>query len=188
MNADQLEYLESPPTAGTATASKGVLLDASAEIDSWTFARSHEIGDVLHTYTDHTVTTAEVLTLNATPVQITQPPSATQFLVFEGAWIWYDYNSAAYAAIGAGDDLTITYEGAGAEVGRCECTGFLDATNDEYRYVPPLRPALATAAGIDGTALLGSHFELAMLTGEVTTGDSPLKIRTFYAVVDKSFA
>jgi hypothetical protein len=188
VNADELEYIEGTITAGTATASKAVKLGSGASMNSWNFSSSYEIGDVVHKYEDALITAAQLLALNATPIQITNSGAATELIVFEGAQLFLDYNSAAYAAIAAGDDLTITYESAGAEVGRCECTGFLDQTNDEYRWVPALHPAVATAAGIDGTALLGSHFEIAMLTGEVTTGDSPLYIRTFYAVVPKSFA
>jgi hypothetical protein len=188
VSVNNLELLEGAPTAGTATASKGALLSTGAEMDVWNFKNSHEIGDVLYKYQDHEITTGELLALNATPQQITDGPAATEFIVFDGAWIWYDYNAAAYGGIAAGEDLTITYEGAGAEVGRCETTGFLDQTADEVRWVPPLAPAIATAAGIDGTALLGKHLEIALLTAEITTGDSPLKIRTFYHVVPSTLS
>ena len=189
VSANNLEVLEATlPVAGTATANKGALLDVSKEMDTWNFSVSHEIGDVLYKYQDHMVTSTELLALNATPQNITDAPAVTEFIVFDGALIWYDWNAAAYAAIAAGEDLTITYDGAGAEVGRCETTGFLDAVADEIRWVPPLRPALATAAGVDGTALLGKCLEIGLLTAEITTGDSPLKIRTFYHVVPSTLA
>lgn len=103
-----------------------------------------------------------------------------------GAQIWYDYNSAAYAGIGATEELAIRYTGsAGAIVGTCEATGFLDQTADEQRYVYPLSPNTAPDTSVEPVA--NAPLVLHMLVGEVTTGNSPLKIRIRARMVPTSW-
>jgi hypothetical protein len=123
---------------------------------------------------DVTVTAAQMLALNATPKQLVAAPGTGYALVFVGAVVFLDYNSAAYAGIAAGEDLSVKYtDGSGLEVGALEATGFLDATADALRYVPP-----KAVAGI--TPVADAALVLHMLTGEVTTGDSPVKLRVYY--------
>ena len=123
---------------------------------------------------DVTITAAQMLALNATPQSLVPAPGAGYALVFDGAVVFLDYNSAAYAGIAAGEDLSIKYtDGSGLEVGALEATGLLDATADALRYVPP--KAVAGFTPVANAALV-----LHMLTGEVTTGDSPLKLRVYY--------
>lgn len=132
-------------------------------------------------YRDVTVTSAEILALNATPKTLVPAPGAGKVLVFEGAVVALDYGSAAYAGIAAGEDLSIKYEnGSGLEVAQCEATGFLDQTADQLRYV---RPQAAASGNSSITPLANKALVLHMLTGEVTTGNSPLKCRIFYRVV-----
>ncbi len=126
---------------------------------------------------DVTVTSAQLLALNATPKTLVAAPGAGKAIIFEGAVLHLDYNSAAYAGIAAGEDLSFKYtDGSGVEVATCEATGFLDATADEARYVRP-----ADVAGFEPTA--NAALVLHMLTGEITTGNSPLKVRVYYRIV-----
>ncbi len=123
---------------------------------------------------DVTITAAQMLALNATPQSLVTAPGAGYALVFVGAVAFLDYNSAAYAGIAAGEDLSIKYtDGSGLEVGVLETTGFLDQTADQLRYVPP--KAVAGFTPVANAALV-----LQILTGEITTGDSPLKLRVYY--------
>ena len=128
-----------------------------------------------------TVTTAQILALNATPVALVAAPGANKALIFDGALIWLDYNSAAYAGIAAGEDLAVKYtDGSGLQVGSCEATSFLDLTADAIRWMNPYRAASGVS---DITPVANAALVLQMLVGEVITGNSPLKIRTFYRVV-----
>lgn len=133
---------------------------------------------------DVTLTAAQMLALNATPQTLVAAPGAGYALVFEGALLFLDYNSAAYAGIDSGDDLSVKYtNSSGAALGGCEATGFLDATADAIRYVR----ATGAASGVSQiTPVANSPLVLHMLTGEITTGNSPLKVRTFYRTIPTS--
>jgi len=123
---------------------------------------------------DVTIPAAQMLALFATPRTLVQAPGAGYALVFVGAVAFLDFAAAAYAGIAAGEDLSVKYtDASGLEVGALEATGFLDATADALRYVPP-----KAVAGI--TPVANAALVLHMLVGEVTTGDSPLKLRVYY--------
>ena len=128
-------------------------------------------------YVDVTVTSAQLLALNATPQTIVAAPGAGKALIFIGALVFLDYNSAAYAGIAEGEDLSVKYtDGSGLEVGKLEATGFLDGTADAVRFGPA-----SPVAGF--TPVANAALVLHMLTGEVTTGNSPLKLRVFYRTI-----
>lgn len=125
-----------------------------------------------------TVSSAEILALNATPKTLVAAPGAGRILILEGVVLFYDYNSAAYAGIASGEDLSVKYtDGSGTAVGGCEATGFLDQTADAVRYI---RPYTATSGVSDLTPVANAALVLHMLTGEITTGNSPLYARVFY--------
>jgi hypothetical protein len=123
---------------------------------------------------DVTIATAAVKTLNATPVNLVEAPGAGYALIFLGAIISVDFNSAAYDGVAAGEDLSVKYTGAaGLEIGSLEATGFIDQATDQMRYIPP-----KAVAGI--TPVANSPIVLHMLVGEIATGDSAVKVRTYY--------
>lgn len=128
-----------------------------------------------------TVSTAEVLALNATPKTLVAAPGSGKAIIVEDAQFFYDYNSAAYAGIAAGEDLAIKYtDASGAQIAQVEATGFLDQTTDQFRHVRP-----TTTAQI--TPVANSPVVLHMLTGEIITGNSPVKVRVRYRTVDVSW-
>jgi len=140
---------------------------------------------VVYKKEDTLVTSAQVLALNATPQTVVAAPGASQALIFDGALIFLDFNANAYAGVAAGEDLVFRYTGSGNDEvsAQIETTGFLDQTNDETRYAVP--------AGVNGTVLdfdltdnANEGIQLALLVGEVITGDSPLKVRVFYRQID----
>ncbi len=111
-------------------------------------------------FADVTVTTGELLALNTTPKTLV----------------------TAYDGIAAGEDLSIKYTNAsGVEVAQIEATGFLDGTADETRYVKA-----ASAAAVQPVA--NAALVLSMLVGNIATGDSPLKVRTFYRVLPETWS
>lgn len=133
-------------------------------------------------YADVTVTTGELLALNTTPKTLVAAPGAGNILVLDTAQLWLDYNSTAYDGIAAGEDLSIKYtNGSGVEVAQIEATGFLDGTADETRYVKA-----ASAAAVQPVA--NAALVLFMLTGNIATGNSPLKVRTWYRVLPETWS
>jgi hypothetical protein len=121
-----------------------------------------------------TVSTAELLALNATPKQLVAAPGAGKALILIDAQFNLPYNSAAYAGIAAGEDLEIRYtDGSGALVATVETTGFLDAVASAHRHVYPASAAAIVPA--DNAALV-----LDLASAEITTGNSPLKVRVRY--------
>lgn len=132
-------------------------------------------------YVDVTVTTGQLLALNATPKTLVAAPGAGKLLMFHRALLFLDYNSAAYDGIAAGEDLSFKYtNGSGAQVASVEATGFLDATADALRIA---QPDVAAPTPVANAALV-----LHMLTGEIATGNSPLIVRTFYSVLPSTLS
>lgn len=148
----------------SAAGSTGILLDPS-----------------LDQFVNVTITSAQLLALNATPITLVAAPGANKALIFLGAMVTKAAGTA-YAGIAAGEDLAIKYTGtAGLEVGEVEPVGFLDQTTAQFRYITPV---------VQGTAPISSFLPVAnavlvahMLVGEITTGTSDLKFRVFYRVV-----
>lgn len=130
---------------------------------------------------DVTITSAQMLALNATPQTLVAAPGAGKALILEGLQLFLDYNSAAYADIAAGEDLAVKYTGSGGlQVAQVEATGFLDQTSDQLRWAHAFNAASGDSSF---TPVANAPLVLHMLTGEVTTGDSPLKCRVFYRVI-----
>lgn len=129
-----------------------------------------------------TITSEQLLALNATEQPLVAAPGAGKVLIFKGAMMFLDYGGTAYSGIGATEDLTIRYtDESGAVVANIETTGFLDATADAIRWVSP-----ASVAAV--TPVANSPLVLHLSAGEVTTGNSPLLVRTFYDVLDSSWS
>ena len=129
-----------------------------------------------------TITSAELLALNATPIAILPAPGAGFANIFVGALVRKPAGTA-YAGIAAGEDLSVKYtDGSGAEVAACETTGFLDSTADQIRYVRAHAP---DGAGVDSaiTPVANAAMVLHLLVGEIITGDSDLILEVLYHVV-----
>lgn len=135
-------------------------------------------GGLIWTKTD--ISSAELLALNATPINIVPAPGANKILILDSALVFYNYNSTAYAGIGASEDLAIKWNtGSGTIAGSMEATGFLDATSDQYRLMSIVGTLTATITPQINTALV-----LHMTVGEITTGNSPLVVITRHSVLD----
>lgn len=133
-------------------------------------------------FTDVTVSAAEVLGLGTTPKTLVAAPGAGKLLVLETCQLWLDFATTAYDGIASGEDLSIKYTNAsGVEVAQIEATGFLDGTADETRYIKA-----ASAAAVQPVA--NAALVLTMLVGNIATGDSPLKVRTFYRVLPETWS
>jgi len=95
--------------------------------------------------------------------------------------LFLDYATTAYDGIAAGEDLNIRYtDGSGALLATVETDPFLTATADATRYVLP-----TTTAAV--TPVANAPLVLYMATGNIATGDSPLKVRVRYRVIDTAW-
>lgn len=135
-----------------------------------------ELSDEALAYADVTISTTELLALNVTPKTIVAAPASGYCIVPVGAVLFLDYNSAAYDGIAAGEDLAFKWtDKNGAELFQVETTGFLDQGSDQLRYA---QPTTALVTPVAAAAVV-----LHLLTAEIATGDSPLKIRFYYRIV-----
>ena len=147
--------------------------------------RNYERTAALVKRVDVTISSAQLLALNATPRSLVAAPGSGLYLVFDGAII-HKPAGTAYGGIAGGEDLSIKYtDASGLEVGVCEATGFLDQATAQVRYV---YPSLATATGGAGintaiTPVANAALVLHLLTGEIITGTSPLYVRAYYKVI-----
>jgi hypothetical protein len=123
------------------------------------------------------VSSAQVLSLNASPVTLVSAPGSGKMLVFDEAVV-HKPAGTAYAGIEAGDDLAIKYSNAsGAQVNTTlEVTGFMDQTTAQTRITRPIATEYTPAEN--------APLVLHMLNSEITTGDSPLYVTISYHVVE----
>lgn len=133
------------------------------------------------TSVDVVVTTGELLALNATPKELVAAPGLLKAIIVEDIQLMLDYNSIAYNGVAAGEDLEVRYtDGSGALVATIETTGFVDQAADEYRQVFPV--TTAATESVANAALV-----LRLASGEIATGNSPLKVRVRYRTVDTAW-
>ena len=131
---------------------------------------------------DVTITSAQLLALNATLITIIPAPGTNRFNLFRGA-IAHKASGVAYAGVAAGEDIAFKYTNAsGLAVAEIEVTGFLDQATAQTRYV---HPYIATGVTADSsiTPVVNAAIVAEMLTGEIITGDSDLLLRVFYSVM-----
>ena len=166
----ELEFLDGA-LAGSQVAGKTLVPDANKELDG--------IGVIEKV--DKLISTAQVLALFGTPIEIVPAPGAGVYLEFLGAYIFLDYNSAAYAS-DAGEDLVFKYtNAAGAVVSHSIDGTVFHATADALAYARPSNPAADTIVAVANAAIV-----LHLLVGEWITGNSPLKIRCYYRTIRKA--
>lgn len=134
-------------------------------------------------FVDVVISTAELLALNTTPKTIVAAPGAGLAIVPASplaAILHLDFNSAAYDGIAAGEDLSFKYtDESGTQLFTVEATGFLDEAADAVRYAAD--PTLVTPEADEPVVL---H----MLTGNIATGNSPLRVRFYYRIVPTALA
>ncbi len=122
-----------------------------------------------------TITSAQLLALNATPQEIVAAPGAGKMLEFVSMAV-HKPAGTAYAGVAGGEDLAVKYtNGSGAQVNTSlETTGFVDQTTAQTRIT---RAIVTEYTPVENAALV-----LQLLSGEITTGDSPLYLTVRYRV------
>ncbi len=158
----------------------------SERIENW-----DNIGFQLVTHvTRFTISSAQLLALNATPISVVPAPGAGLILV---PILWGVTKAAgtAYAGVAAGEDLVLKFtDGSGVVAATpIETTGFLDQTTLQTRYANGHATGdSATPAPALGTAQANAALVLQLLTGEITTGTSGLIGIVQYRIVPASIA
>ena len=121
------------------------------------------------------VTSAQLLALNATPQTLVEAFGSDTVTEFVSAVV-YKPAGTAYAGVASGENLAIKYtDGSGAQV--CtdiETIGFLDQTTAQTRIA---RPIVTEYTPVQNAAIV-----LHLLSGEITTGTSPLVVTVYYRV------
>ena len=120
-----------------------------------------------------TISSAEVLALNATPKALVAAPGAGKAVLLEKAIVHLDYNSAAYVD-DAGEDFVIQYDGGTALTAVIDGT-LLDGTADAKVPLQAL-----SGVPLEANVAVEAH----ILVGEWATGNSPIIVTVWYRVVD----
>lgn len=129
------------------------------------------------------LTSAQILALYTTPIEVLAAPGAGIAIVPVGCTAFLDYNSAAYADVAAGEDLVISYtDASGTGLFKFETTGFLDQTADQVRYATP-----SVYGDTNLTPVANAKLVAHLLVGNITTGDSPLKLRIQYRLISTAW-
>lgn len=120
-----------------------------------------------------TISSAEVLALNATPKALVAAPGAGKAVLLEKAIVHLDYNSVAYVD-GAGEDFLIQYDGGTALTAVIDGT-LLDGTADAKVPLQAL-----SGVPLEANVAVEAH----ILVGEWGSGDSPIIVTVWYRVLD----
>lgn len=144
--------------------------------------------DAIQLVATGTLTSAQILALNATPITLIAAPGANKTIIVDEIQLFLDYNSATYVA-GAGEDLTFQYATGNVGIAAIDndAVTFLTASADAHWLCKPAGIYAASVAGTGDGVLLttidNEGIEVTIASGEVATGDSPIKWKIKYHVV-----
>lgn len=119
-----------------------------------------------------TILTADVLSANASPVEVVPAPDADHILTPIMFFVYLDYNSAAY-----GTNTTFRFEMGGVPVSSTNTT-ILPGTADRMVTMIPI--AVDTTTDLSATPIV---FEVQ--GGNPTTGNSPIYVTCIYSITYK---
>lgn len=134
---------------------------------------STDIEDSPYASREVSLTSAQILALATTPVELVPAPGAGKVLQFLGALLILDYGTIAYTE--SADNLTINYtDESGLTASEViETTGFIDQTNDEMITAVPVKDIVPVA----NAALVLSNEN-----DQFAAGDGVMRVKIIYAV------
>jgi hypothetical protein len=130
-----------------------------------------------------TISSAEILALNATPKELIPAPGAGKILVVDEIELFMDFGSAAYVRDGGDEELVLQYSGGVDVHAFANATdAFLTAAADVHRIIRPVIYDSAAVnfipSGADNEAVVAY-----ITNSEVITGDSDLKYKIRYRTI-----
>ncbi len=124
------------------------------------------------------LSSAEILALRATPINIVPAPGAGTWVELISATAIVDYNSAAYVEPDT-NNLEIQYATSGVIAATIESTGLVDATADTAIKVSGVVPVTALSNLVNQALKIKNNG-----AAELTTGNSPIRIIVNYLIHD----
>lgn len=120
-----------------------------------------------------TLTSAQILALNSTPISLVPAPGAGRTVIVHGITARLTYNSAAYAT---NTTLEFRYtDGSGAKV-TADLSALLTATANKNQFVAGVVTAL--------TPVTNAAIVVCVPSGNPATGNSPVEITVHYSEVE----
>ena len=127
-----------------------------------------------------TLTSAQLLALNATPITIIPAPPAGQVVLVRGCLAYYFYGGTAYT-IGTNAGIGLKYtNGSGQQVLKLATTGFVDQAADKLEF------ATADATQNGYLVVAAAPIVAQALTAELTNGNGTVKLTVLFNVVSNT--
>ena len=135
---------------------------------------------------DVSVSSAQILTLLGSPRVLIPAPGVGLAIIVTDWAISFDWNSVAYTGIDAAENLELRYtDTAGVLINTVETIGLLDATADKLIYMNANHALMTSAGSIEPTP--NAAVVLTIASGNVTTGNSTMRVRVWYKIVPTIF-
>lgn len=126
-------------------------------------------------YADVTLTTAQILALFTTPVSLVAAQGVGKIILVDSIYASMTYVSATYSANAAG--FTVRYTNGSGQ--SCQCTVTQAFVQQTASAVYSIRAGATGIVPVDNAAIV-----IYADTANPTTGDSAIKVRTYYRVVN----
>ena len=126
-----------------------------------------------------TLTSAQILALNTTPIELVAAPGASSFIVLEKAYFKLNYGSAAYAT---NTQLAIKYDSAATNL----CTTLYDLLSQTADTIESATPDILVDNGSDINAYrinVNESIEVLAESGNPITGDGTVDIIVEYRIM-----
>ena len=170
-------FLESPLFTGTPTLPTGTIaVTQAANTNNTTVATTAYVDRTQIFSTSLSLTSAQILALNTTPITIVSAPGASKYIEVISATGEYTFVTAAYAT---NTTLQLIYTGATRYIGYngAILTGTVDLI---YQFnVGPLLGAATTATQV----LTNTALQVKVETGNPTGGSGTVKVKVLYRIV-----
>jgi hypothetical protein len=168
-------FSESPAFTSIPTAPTAAALTNTTQIATTAFVTSAMSGVVNVYEATVTITTAQVLQLNTTPIQIIAAPGAGKYIEVVSASVSVTYNSIPYIT-----NTILILINTGAVARQFTNTGALQTTvTTNFLFVPSNQINAST----DTQCITNTALNVSTATGNTTLGNSDIKVKVIYRIV-----